>query len=398
MSIYDELGVRRIINGSGLQTRLSGSIMRREAMAAMVEASKALVDMEHLQARASIAIAKATGAEAGIVTSGAAAALTLATAACVAGLDISKMDRLPDTAGMKNEVVMARHHRNAYDHMIRLTGVRIVEAGLNDVGLGAGVRGVEGWEIEAAITDRTAALAYVQKAGGRPTLEEVAEIANRRGVPLIVDAAAELPPAENLRRIIERGASLVVFSGGKAIRGPQSTGILAGKRDLIMSAILQVIDMDSRFETWDPPAELIDKSRLKGIPRNGIGRGFKVGKEELVGLITALELYTKEDEKAVTKNLEGKCRRLTELLEGARGLKVRYVPISEGKGLPRVEVRFENGGGEESMARLVLRLREDDPPIYLDESRLEESILQVNPSNLSDDDVETIAARLRKIA
>ncbi|MDA4123078.1 MAG: DegT/DnrJ/EryC1/StrS family aminotransferase, partial [Thaumarchaeota archaeon] len=199
MGVYDGLHVRKIINGSGMQTRLSGTIIREEAMAAMAEASKSLVDMEHLQAQASKVIADATGAEAGIVTSGAAAALTLGTAACVTGLDITKMDRLPDTAGMKNEVVMARHHRNAYDHQIRLTGVKIVEAGLNDVGLGAGVRGVEGWEIEAAITDRTAAIAYVQKTGGRPTLEAVAEIARRHNVPLIVDAAAELPPAENLK-------------------------------------------------------------------------------------------------------------------------------------------------------------------------------------------------------
>src|SRR5437899_3251389 len=183
---------------------------------------------------------------------------------------------------------MARNHRNAYDHMIRLDGVRIVEAGLDEVGLGAGVRGVEGWEIEAAITERTAAIAYVQKPGGRPALEEVTRIARSHDVPVLVDAAAELPPVANLRRLIERGASLVAFSGGKAIRGPQASGILCGRRDLVMSAALQMIDMDSRFDTWDPPREFIDKSKLKGIPRHGIGRGFKVGKEEVVGLITAL--------------------------------------------------------------------------------------------------------------
>jgi D-glucosaminate-6-phosphate ammonia-lyase len=397
MGIYEDLQVRRIINGSGLQTRLSGSIMRPEAMAAMMEASKSLVDMEHLQARASQAIAAATGAEAGLVTSGAAAALTLGTAACVTGLDITKMDKLPDTTGMKNEVVMARHHRNAYDHMIRLTGVRIVEAGLNDVGLGAGVRGVEGWEIEAAITERTAAVAYVQKTGGRPTLEEVAAIAKRHGVPLIVDAAAELPPAENLRRIVEKGASLVVFSGGKAIRGPQSTGILAGKRDLIMSAAIQMIDMDSRFETWDPPSDFIDKSKLKGIPRNGIGRGFKVGKEEVVGLITALKIYSQGDEVAYTAALERRAAHLAELLKDTKGIRAEYVPAAQGKGLPRVDLWFAGEGGFPKMVERVMRLRSDDPPIYLDESRMDESLLQVNPSNLSDDDIGVIAARLESI-
>jgi D-glucosaminate-6-phosphate ammonia-lyase len=147
---------------------------------------------------------------------------------------------------------------------------------------------------------------------------------------LIVDAAAELPPAENLRRIIEKGASLVVFSGGKAIRGPQSTGILAGKRDLIMSAAIQMIDMDSRFETWDPPSDFIDKSKLKGIPRNGIGRGFKVGKEEVVGLITALKIYSQGDEDAYTEALERRAARLAELLKDTNGIRAEYVRVRPG--------------------------------------------------------------------
>jgi L-seryl-tRNA(Ser) seleniumtransferase len=363
-------------------------------MMAMVEASKSLVDMEHLQARASQVISSATGAEAGLVTSGAAAALTLGTAACVAGFDIAKMDRLPDTSDMKNEVVMARHHRNAYDHMIRLTGVKIVEAGLDEVGLGAGVRGVEGWEIEAALTERTAAIAYVQKPGGRPTLEEVAKIAEMHGVPVLVDAAAELPPAENLRRMIEQGASLVAFSGGKAIRGPQASGILCGKRDLVMSAALQMIDMDSRFETWDPPKEFIDKSKLKGIPRHGIGRGFKVGKEEVVGLITALRLYAEENQPEKIEELETRAKRLVELLSGEKRLRAEYVLPTPGRAMPRVDIWFTGGKGFSWMVELVMKLRVDDPPIYLDESRLEELVLGVNPFNLDDADIDVIASRL----
>lgn len=397
MGVYEDLNVKRIINGSGMQTRLSGTIIRPEAMSSMIEASKSLVDMEHLQAEASRIISSITGSEAAMVTSGAAAGLTLATAACVTGLDIGKMDRLPDTSGMKNEVIMARHHRNAYDHMIRLVGVKIVEVGLNDVGIGAGVRGVEPWEIEAAITDKTAAIAYVQKPLGRPALEEVTKIAKRNDVPIIVDAAAELPPARNLRLIIEKGADLVVFSGGKAIRGPQSTGILAGRKDLIMAAILQVIDMDSRFETWDPPTEYIDKTRLTGIPRNGIGRGFKVGKEEIVGLLTALRIFADENEDENLHAMERRSEKMAELLRNVDGIQVRNYPRSKFRSLPHVEIYFPKITETSGMIHVVEKLKEKTPPIYLDETRLEESILEINPYNLVEDDLGEIAQRIRSI-
>jgi D-glucosaminate-6-phosphate ammonia-lyase len=398
MGVYENLNVRRIINGSGMQTRLSGTLIRPEAMSAMVEASKALVDMEHLQAEASRIISSITGSEAGMVTSGAAAGLTLATAACVTGLDIGKMDRLPDTAGMKNEVIMARHHRNAYDHMIRLVGVKIVEVGLNDIGIGAGVRGVEPWEFEAAITDKTAAIAYVQKPTGRPALEEVTKVAKKNDVPVIVDAAAELPPAKNLRQVIENGADLVVFSGGKAIRGPQSTGILAGRKDLIMAAILQVIDMDSRFETWDPPIEYIDKSRLTGIPRNGIGRGFKVGKEEIAGLLTALRIFADENEEENIRAMEKKSEKLYETLNSVQGIRVKHFPASKLRPLPHVEIFFSGISEPADMIHIIKKLREDSPPIYLDETRVEESVLEINPYNLSEDDIAEITRRIRSIA
>lgn len=380
-----------------MQTRLSGTLIRPEAMLAMVEASKELVDMEHLQAEASRVISSITGSEAGMVTSGAAAGLTLATAACVTGLDIGKMDRLPDTTGMKNEVIMARHHRNAYDHMIRLVGVKIIEVGLNDVGIGAGVRSVEPWEIEAAISDHTAAIAYVQKPSGRPALEEVTKIAKKNDVPVIVDAAAELPPASNLRKIIEKGADLLVFSGGKAIRGPQASGILAGRKDLIMAAILQVIDMDSRFETWDPPREYVDKSKLSGIPRNGIGRGFKVGKEEIVGLLTALKIFARENENENLREMEKKSEKIAEMLKGIQGIRVQHYPPSKFRTLPHVEIYFPTITEPVDMIHVVEKLREKSPPIYLDETRLEESILEVNPYNLSEEDLGEIADRIREI-
>src|SRR3954447_23214270 len=194
MSIYDTIGVRTIINAKGASTRVSGTLLAPEVTAAMQEAAQYCVDMAEIQAAASKIVAETTGAEAGIVTSGA--------AACVAGLDPAKMARLPDTTGMKNEVVMVRSQRNQYDHAIRSAGVDIIEAGLPDRVAGAGVRDAEPWEIAAAVTERTAAIVYVANASARPTIEDLARVANSKHLPLLVDAAAQLPPAANLRRFL----------------------------------------------------------------------------------------------------------------------------------------------------------------------------------------------------
>ncbi|MEE3215142.1 MAG: L-seryl-tRNA selenium transferase, partial [Pseudomonadota bacterium] len=294
-NVYDRLGVRTIINASGPATRLSGSIMLPEAAQAMKEASQYCVDIAELQGRACEIIADITGAEAGYVTSGAAAGLLLGTAACVTGLNPDKMNRLPDTSGMKNEVIMARSHRNFYDHAVRSVGIRLVEVGISDRFSGAGVRDTEPWEIAAAITEQTAAICYVAYEHTEPPLTEVVRVAGVAGVPVIVDAAGQLPPASNLRRFIADGADLVVFSGGKALRGPQSSGILCGRRDLISAAALQHLDLDIYWEQWNPPTALIDKDELPGAPHHGIGRPCKVGKEEIVGLLTALQLFAQED-------------------------------------------------------------------------------------------------------
>jgi L-seryl-tRNA(Ser) seleniumtransferase len=232
MDIYERLGVTKRVNGAGLLTRLGGSLMAPEVIDAMRDAAGSFVDMAELQTRASTIIARYTGAEAGIVTSGAAAAITLATAACLTRLDVARMERLPDTDGMPNEVIMFRAHRTGYDHAIRASGARIVEVGFNDITVGSGVRGLEGWEIEAAIGPRTVAVAYAANPTQQPPLATVAAVAKKHNLPVIVDAAAQLPPQSNLKRFIAEGASLVAYCGGKAIRGPQGTGILCGDKEL----------------------------------------------------------------------------------------------------------------------------------------------------------------------
>src|SRR4051812_46539657 len=254
----------------------------------MAEASASFVHIDQLQAAAGEVIAAITGAEAGYVTTGASAGLALGTAACVAGMDVAAMDRLPDTSGLRNEIVVQRGHRNSYDHAIRSVGIQFVEAGyLGHPGAG----GTQPWQIESAITERTAAIACpILETPGTLPLPVVAEIAHRHGLPVIVDAAAELPPRSNLQRFVREGADLVVFSGGKAIGGPQASGILAGRADLIASVALQHQDMDVRSETWNR-RDLLTAGVLAGIPHQGFGRAAKVGREEIAGLVTALEIF-----------------------------------------------------------------------------------------------------------
>src|SRR4051794_21891230 len=172
-------------------------MMLSEARDAMSEAADALVPIDQLQAAASRLIAEACGSESGYVTSGAAAGLTLATAACMVGLDIAKMDRLPSVAGGKDEVIICRPHRNSYDHAYRAAGATLVEVGMSDRYTGVGVRETEVWEIDAAIGERTAAIAYTASAYSYPALSAVAALAKKRGVPVIVDAAGQLPPPSN---------------------------------------------------------------------------------------------------------------------------------------------------------------------------------------------------------
>jgi len=384
MGIYDDLGVRTIINAKGSSTRVSGGFLTPEVTAAMADAATRCVDMAELQAGASRIIADITGAEAGIVTSGAAAGLLLGTAACVAGLDPGRMARLPDTTGMKNEVIMVRSQRNFYDHAVRANGVRIVEVGLPDRVAGAGVRDAEGWEIADAINPATAAVVYVATGSARPALEEVVRVAHGRNVPVLVDAAAQLPPASNLKRFIAAGADLVAYSGGKAIGGPQGSGILCGRRDLIMSAILQNLDLDIEWAQWAPPASLIDKDRLAGLPPHGIGRSCKVGKETIVGLLVALKRFVAETDEARRIIYRARVERLAAQLGGARG------SIREGL-VPKLAIEVADG------AAACLRLQNGTPSVHVDPSRAAEGILVINPVCLRDDELDALAQRLREV-
>ncbi|MBA4098771.1 MAG: hypothetical protein C0484_18655 [Rhodospirillum sp.] len=396
MNIYERRGVRTLINAKGPATRLSGGIMRPEVTAAMAEAAKHCVDMAELQAHASQVIAGVTGAEAGYVASGAAACLTLATAACVTGLEPGRMARLPDTTGMKNEVVVVRSQRNFYDHAVRAAGIRLVEVGLPDRYAGAGVRDAEGWEIADAITDRTAAVFYVADAAARPPLAEVVKVAHAAGVPVIVDAAAQLPPQANLRRFIEIAADLVAFSGGKALNGPQGTGILAGRRDLVMAAALQHLDLDIAWEQWSPPAALIDKDRLKGVPQHGIGRPCKVGKEQIIGLLTALELFVAEGDAARHQRWRAMMETLANGLQGIPGTKVALHGIGSTDEVPTVTLTLERSNRLPAID-VVIALQSGSPAIQVDPLLCDQGIVAFNPVCLQPGEAETVGAAVRQL-
>jgi L-seryl-tRNA(Ser) seleniumtransferase len=393
MNIYDQLGVRQIINAKGAATRLSGGIMRREVAEAMAEASQACIDMAELQAAASRAIAEATGAEAGYVASGAAACLTLAAAACMAGLDPGRMARLPDSRGMKNEVIMVRSQRNFYDHAVRAAGAAIVEVGLPDRYAGAGVRDAALWEIEDAITAQTAAILHVADSQSQPALKDVTRLGRKHGVPVIVDAAAQLPPQSNLKRFIAEGADLAAFSGGKALGGPQASGMLCGRRDLIMSAALQHLDLDIYEDMWDPPKSLIDKRKLKGIPQHGIGRACKAGKEEIVGLMTALRLFVAEGDKA----RHGRWMAILDVIIRELGQRPGATLAIEGAGdtgsIPLLAITPSSKAGHAD--RVIKRLIAGSPPIHTDPFRREQNIVIINPICIAPDDARTVGRRLK---
>ena len=395
MSIYEELGVRTIINVSGASTRVSGPLMPPEVAEAMVRASQESVSMMELQAVASEKISEVTGAEAGYIISGASAGLTLGTATILAGMDPGRMDRLPDTTGMKNEFIIAREHRNGYDHAIRLAGAKFVEIGMNEIVSGAGVRRTEAWEYEAAITAQTAGIAYTVTPDSQPPLEQVVDVAHRHGVPVLVDAAGELPPISNLRKFIGMGADLVAFSGGKSIRGPQSSGILCGRRDLIASAAVQHLDMDEFFDIWDPPESLIPKGMLTGIPRHGIGRGFKVGKEEIVGLLTALRMFADGEYAAETEQQRGL---LEYIADGLSGLPVQpRIILPAGEGDPMLHLIIDAQTVGKSGFEVSKELKSGDPGIFVNEKGLPEDTLIVHPMNLNQSRTEIMTRRLREV-
>ncbi|PYT12857.1 MAG: hypothetical protein DMG59_22235 [Acidobacteria bacterium] len=261
-NLYESVGVTPIVNCKGTFTIITGSLTLPEVKRAMDEASRHYVHMDELMNSVGARLAELTKAEWGIVTAGCAAALTHTTAACIAGTDPEKMQRLPNLEGLKNEVIIPLHSRNVYDHAVRMLGVKIVEVS-------------SAQELESAINPKTAMImimASPRAESGPLSTENICKIARAKNVPVIVDAAAEFLTIPSIH--LQRGANMVAYSGGKCIRGPQSAGLLLGRKDLLQAA-------------W-----------LNSAPHHAFGRSLKVGKEEIMGMLAAVEMWVKRDHKA----------------------------------------------------------------------------------------------------
>jgi D-glucosaminate-6-phosphate ammonia-lyase len=370
-AIYRRLGVRPIIHASGTTTRYGGSILRPEALETMREASTTLVNLDELNDAAGAAIARMLGAEAAFVTAGASSGLILQAAACIAGADPAKITRLPDTQGMRNEIVIQRAHRFAYDQAYRVAGGVLVEIGL--------ARRTQPFELEAAIGERTAAVAYLVSPFTSPpgvlSLEQVIAIAHKRGVPVIVDAASMLPPRENLTKFLRLGADLVSFSGGKGIRGPQSTGILAGRRDLVRAVA------------------------LNASPNQALGRAAKTSKEEICGLVTALECFMAEDEKSEMKRYTDVCSAIVEALGEIPGLRAVVEQDPVNRVLPHAVIYFTPEWIGPSGHAVQVALAQGDPHIYVQQGAHQGGYfdeIAIDPINLQPGDEAIIAAQLRE--
>ena len=368
MDIYDKLGIKKLINAEGTLTRLGGSVMDPAVMEEMVEASKYFVDLNELLEKSGEYIANLLGVEACCITSGAAAGLTLSTAACITGTDPTKIRQLPDLQGLKNEVLIQKSHRNGYDHAVRQAGVTLVEFGL--------IKETYPWELKAAINDRTAAIVHFLEFENNRNLalSEVIPIAKEMGVPLIVDAAAELPPVDNLSRFFHMGADLTVFSGGKDIGGPQSSGLVVGRRDLI------------------------DACALNANPNYSIGRAMKVGKEEIAGMIAALERYLRQDFAAEEKLWEDMVETIVNTLADIPGLDARRVspaePGVQPNWIPRVYLDWQKETIPLSSSEAKSLLRQGEPGIAVGTTS---TGLFVNPQTLEPGQEKIIAKTLRKV-
>jgi D-glucosaminate-6-phosphate ammonia-lyase len=327
--VIQELGVRPFINAAGTFTALTGSLMRPDVMAAMQVASRQYVKLEELQDAVGKRIAKLLDCPAAMVTAGCASALSLSTAACVAGRDRDRIRRLPDTTGMKNEVLVQKTHRVGYDHAIRNAGVRMIEVATRE-------------ELESAFNERTAMMFFLNSADpqGKVHHEEFVEIGKKHNVPTLIDAAADVPPVDNLWRYTKLGFDLVGFSGGKGLRGPQSSGLLLGRKDLIEAAKLN----DS------PNADTLCRTN-------------KVNKEEIIGMLVALELYLKQDHVAVWKDWEGRCQRITQALEAFKDVKTEVFVPKIANAVPHLRVTWDYKARSLTASAMVQKLREGTPSI-----------------------------------
>jgi uncharacterized pyridoxal phosphate-dependent enzyme len=342
-NIYTRLGVQTVINCRGTWTYLSGSLEFPEVRQAQLEAAQHFVDVIALQRAVGRRLSELTGAESGIVTSGAAGAMAAATAGCMAGTDDKNIWQLPDTTGLKHEVVMVGG-RSAFDSAIRLVGAKLVLVYSPD-------------ELANALNENTAMI-YTTDLGEK--LERELAIAKEKKVPMLLDDAAGIPPASNAKLYAKMGLDLYCFSGGKGLSGPQCSGLLLGRKDLIEAALMNC------------------------NPREGaVCRPMKVGKEEIIGCLTALETWLKLDEKKLYAEWNGRVERIRKLVDTIPGVQTSiYIP-EDGNRYPTLRVSWDQQAWGFSVTDCVEQLRAGNPRIEVlgpDNPSLVKAVREGNPN------------------
>jgi D-glucosaminate-6-phosphate ammonia-lyase len=328
--LYESIGVRPVLNARGTFTIITGSQSLPEVKKAMEEASRHYVQLDELMEGVGKRLAEITKADWGIVTAGCCAALTHFTAAAIAGFNPERMQRLPDLTGLKSEVVIPAYSRNQYDHAIRMLGVKVVE--VHDIA-----------ELDASLNERTALIYILAGRNDQGPLgtKAISEVAKKKNVPVIVDAAAEILTIPNIH--LERGATAVAYSGGKCIRGPQAAGLLLGEKSLLQAA-------------W-----------INSAPHHAFGRSLKVGKEEIMGMLAAVEMWTKRDHKAEWREWEARLESISTRVKQIDGVTTSVVQPNEGLSnrTPTLRVQWDGARlgitGQEA-AKLLL---DTDPRIVV---------------------------------
>jgi L-seryl-tRNA(Ser) seleniumtransferase len=337
--VYTQLGLRPIINAAGTYTHLGGSIMPPEVVEAMSAAAQNYVPIRELSRAVGAKIAELTGNPGALVTTGAAGAIFVGTCACLAGGDPDKAKKLPAAEGMNREIVTQKLHMTGWIRQCEAAGGRMVEVETKE-------------EMEKAIHGGTAMLYYLvaekhfgahrdklDAPGGNVSLEECIRIAQSRRIPILIDAAAELPPFENLAGYTKMGADLVAFSGGKGLRGPQNAGLLVGRKDLVGVA-----------ETFQSPF-------------SGIGRHFKIAKETYIGMLAAVARYVKVDHQAEWNSWKAQIEVMKSVLDKIVGVETGYVPGWVTNHVPRLWVKWDEAAWNFSREDCFKALQEGDPAV-----------------------------------
>jgi uncharacterized pyridoxal phosphate-dependent enzyme len=356
---FRELGVRPFINGAGTYTAMTASLMAPEVMDAIAYASKQFVMLDELHDRVGERIATLLKSEAAMVTAGASSALTLGTAGVLTGTDRARIGALPNLAEMKSEVIIQKLHRFGYDHAVRACGVKLVEVETVDA-------------LERAVNPQTAMMLFFNGNNNLGPIkdEEFARLGKKHGIPTMNDCAADVPPVENFWKYTAMGFDLVAFSGGKGIRGPQSAGLLLGRKDLIAAA------------------------RLNAPPNAAIGRGMKVNKEEMLGMMVGLEAFLKREADGEGKVFAQRAEVIRKSASAVAGVTAEVFVPEIANHVPHVRITWGAGGPAMKAADVVTALRAGEPSIVI---RNEDEALVVGVWMMRPGEEQIVAKRLRQV-